>query len=389
MHDVVVIGAGPAGSIAAARLARSGHDVLLLEEHHAVGEPVHCTGLVGPEVFSEFALPESLILGRAGAVRFWGARGASVPVRSDRVAALVIDRRGLDQWLATDAVAAGAELRRGCRAERVAVGSDSVQVLTSAGPVHARSAILACGANYRFHRPLGLGRPGLFLQSAQIESRFSGLPEIEVRFGRHLAPGGFAWAVPIEREGSTFVRMGLMSVDRSRARFAAFAALMAERAGHDGAPLPAPRLKMLPLAPVPKTYAHRVVAVGDAAGLVKPTTGGGIYYGLISGGLAADTIGRGLSTNRLDERALSRYESRWKQRLGQEIRVGMAFRRIAAGLDDSSIDALVDLARVDGIVPLLQRTATFNWHRKAAVALLTHPAFRRIVFRSLTRPHTQ
>ena len=67
----------------------------------------------------------------------------------------------------------------------------------------------------------------------------------------------------------------------------------------------------------------------------------------------------------------------------------MAFRRIAAGLDDSSIDALVDLARVDGIVPLLQRTATFNWHRKAAVALLTHPAFRRIVFRSLTRPHTQ
>jgi flavin-dependent dehydrogenase len=127
--------------------------------------------------------------------------------------------------------------------------------------------------------------------------------------------------------------------------------------------------------------------VGDAAGLVKPTTGGGIYYGLISGTLAADVLEQGLSTGRLSERFLGRYESRWKERLGQEIRMGMAFRRIAAGLDDSSIDALVDLARVDGIVPLLQRTASFNWHRKAAVALLTHPAFRRIVFRSLTRTH--
>ena len=56
---------------------------------------------------------------------------------------------------------------------------------------------------------------------------------------------------------------------------------------------------------------------------------------------------------------------------------------VAAGLDDQAIDALVDLARVNGIVPLLQRTASFNWHRKAAVALLAHPAFRQIAFRSL------
>jgi hypothetical protein len=64
--------------------------------------------------------------------------------------------------------------------------------------------------------------------------------------------------------------------------------------------------------------------------------------------------------------------------------MGMAFRRVAAGLDDQAIDALVDLARVNGIVPLLQRTASFNWHRKAAVALLTNPAFRRVLTRSYT-----
>src|SRR5690606_986780 len=276
---------------------------------------------------------------------------------------VVIDRQALDAHLAERAAVSGAEIRTGCRAQRVTADARGVSILTDAGIVRARCAVLACGASYRFHREMGLGLPQAFLQSAQVESPFARLPEIEVRFGQAVAPGGFAWAVPIERQGLPYVRLGLMSVDRSRERFAAFAAAMTMRAGRTPAPIPAPRLKMLPLAPVPKTYAHRVVAVGDAAGLVKPTTGGGIYYGLISGSLAAEVVERGLATDRLDERALSRYESRWKKRLGQEIRVGLAFRRLAARLDDTSIDELVDLARVDGIVPLLQRTASFNWHR--------------------------
>ena len=390
MRDVVVIGAGPAGSFAATRLAAAGHDVLVLEEHEVVGQPVHCTGLVGAEAFAEFDLPRSLILGEAGGVRFWGARGESVPVQPGRVSAVVIDRGALDLHLANRAVTAGAELRRGCRAERVSVDDEGVSVTTNAGgpAITARAVVLACGASYRFHRPLGLGLPNAFLQSAQVETAFAQLPEIEVRFGRMIAPGGFAWAVPLERQGAAFVRLGLMSQDRSRERFEAFAALVSDRAGRDVHAIPSPRLKMLPLAPVPKTYGTRVLAVGDAAGLVKPTTGGGIYYGLISGALAADVLAHGLSRDRLDARSLARYEARWKQRLGQEIRVGMAFRRIAAGLDDQAIDALVDLARVNGIVPLLQRTASFNWHRKAAVALLTHPAFRRIAFKSFARSFT-
>jgi flavin-dependent dehydrogenase len=123
------------------------------------------------------------------------------------------------------------------------------------------------------------------------------------------------------------------------------------------------------------------VAVGDAAGLVKPTTGGGIYYGLLSGAIAVPVIDEGLRRNRLDAPFLARYERDWRRRLGQEIRVGLAFRRLAAGLTDESIDALITLARTDGVVALLQRTASFNWHRKAAVALLGHPSFRKLVLK--------
>jgi geranylgeranyl reductase family protein len=388
-RDVVVIGAGPAGALTAERLARRGHDVVVLEEHARPGVPVHCTGLLGLDAFAEFDLPKSLVLAHAGTARFWGAAGQSVAVRSGRVHAAIIDRAGLDALLAGRADAAGATVLTGCRAEAVEVETDGVRVTTRAfdRPIRARACVIACGANYRFHRPLGLGFPHLFLQSAQIETRLRApLPaEIEVRFGRDVAPGGFAWVVPFTRGAEPYARVGLMSETRSRQRFEAFVRILAARTGAVADPVGTPGLKMLPLGPVARTYADRVLAVGDAAGLVKPTTGGGIYYGMLSGALAADVLDDGLRSDRLHAGRLRRYETMWRRRLGPEIRVATAFRRLAARFTDATIDSIIDLARVDGVVPLLQDTASFNWHRKAAVALLGHPAFRRIVLKSWTR----
>jgi flavin-dependent dehydrogenase len=176
-----------------------------------------------------------------------------------------------------------------------------------------------------------------------------------------------------------------MTESRAGERFSGFLSSLYARAGVAADALPAPRLKMLPLGPVTRTYSDRVVAVGDAAGLVKPTTGGGIYYGMLSGTLAAETLDEGLRRNRLEGGSLRKYEARWRRRLGHEIRMGIAFRKIAARLSDESIDALIALGRANGVVPILQRTASFNWHRKAAVALLGHPSFRKIVFKSWSK----
>jgi geranylgeranyl reductase family protein len=381
VRDVVVIGGGPAGSTAAERLARHGLDVVLLEEHEAIGAPVHCTGLLGAEAFAEFDLPADLILGQTTAARFWGAAGQSVRVESERVRAAVIDRAALDRLLADRAAAHGVTIRLGCRVESLAITESGVRVTAPslADTVDARACVLACGANYRFHKPLGLGVPRLFLQSAQLEAPFPPVGDVQVRLGRAIAPGGFAWLVPLTRGGRSFARIGLMSETRGRERFAAAAAALCRGTDVRPADLGSPRLKMLPLGPVARTYADRVVAVGDAAGLVKPTTGGGIYYGLLSGAAAADTLAGALAADRLDAGSLRRYETRWRRQLGSEISAGLRFRQAAAGISDESIDALIELGRVNGVVPLLQKTASFNWHRKAALALLAHPAFRRIV----------
>jgi digeranylgeranylglycerophospholipid reductase len=391
VRDIIVIGAGPAGSVTADHLARAGHDVLILEEHSSVGLPVHCTGLLGDEAFAQFTLPRDLIFARAEAARFWGAGGQSVQVESGGVRASIIDRGGLDAFLARRAESSGAELRRDARVEAVDVSARCVQVRVRGveRALEARAVVVACGANYRFHKPLGLGMPESFLQSAQTEIDFPERPAIEVRFGRTVAPGGFAWLVPFKTGGSHRARIGLMSESRARERFSSLLRALLPDAASCGEPAQEacvePRLKMLPLAPISRTFGDRVLAVGDAAGLVKPTTGGGIYYGMLSGSMAAEALDDSLRRDRLEARSLAAYERSWRKQLGPEIRTGLRFRKIMARLSDDSIDALIDLATVNGVVPLLQKTASFNWHRKAAMALLGHPAFRHIALKSWTR----
>jgi digeranylgeranylglycerophospholipid reductase len=383
-RDIAVIGAGPAGALAAQTLADRGRDVVLLEEHVDVGAPTHCTGLLGHEAFDEFELPRRVILGVAESARFWGASGQSITVRSERISASVVDRRALDETLVERARAAGADVRTGSRVDRITIDSDGVLVTVGGGDreIRARAVVLACGANYRFHKGLGLGTPEVFLQSAQLEVPFPDSTDVEIQFGREVAPGGFAWLVPLRRGESSCARIGLMSETRSRERFRTFLGALMARAGLAASSCPEPRLKMLPLGPVVRTSGDRVLAVGDAAGLVKPTTGGGIYYGLISGRIAGEVLDEALASGRLDAPDLRAYDTRWRRRLGQEIRIGLAFRRLAARLTDESIDSLIELARVNGIVPLLQRTASFNWHSTAALALLSDASFRKLVLKS-------
>lgn len=386
LHDVAVIGAGPAGLTAARALAAAGHHVVVLEEHEAIGVPVHCTGVLGAAAFDEFDIPRDTILSTAHLARFVAADGSDVAVDAENARAAVVDRARFDQALASAARAAGAELRSGSRVRTIEIGGAAVTIgVDGAAAVSARACVLACGANYRFNRQLGLGAPRQYVQSAQLEYPLEGPDAVEVHLGREVAPGGFAWLVPFSRAGRSHTRVGLMCESRALHRFREFAARMRARFDADASSWPDPRLKILPLGPVSRTYATRLVAVGDAAGLVKPTTGGGIYYSLISGQIAAETLDEALQADDLRDIRLRRYEQDWRARLGADIRIGLAFRTLASRMSDRAIDAVVELARVDGIIPLLRQTADFNWHRQSALALLRHAQFRKILLSSLWR----
>ena len=240
--------------------------------------------------------------------------------------------------------------------------------------------ILACGANYAFQKRLGLGMPSTFLQSAQLELPADRLGDVEIHFGSEIAPKGFAWAVPVRRSYGTFARIGVMADGDAGRVFFADARAGARAVGGGGAGLAAPRRRMLPLASVKRTYADRVLAVGDAAGLVKPTTGGGIYYSVVSGEIAAEVLGRQLAADDLSASALREYEGGWRGRFQSEFTAQLALRFVAQRMRDADIDALFTLATTDGILPLVRQTARFNRHRDFILALLRHQPARRALF---------
>lgn len=381
-----MVGGGPAGLVSARGLAAAGHTVVLLEEHPVIGYPVHCTGLLGLDSFDELRLPRAPIRAVLNRAWFHGPGGEPIAVEADHIRAAVIDRGDFDAALAGEAAGCGAELRVDARVESIVVdrAGVSVRIAGERVPIRARVCVLACGANYRFNQTLGLGVASNIVQSAQAEVPFPISDHVDVYVGQDVAPQGFGWVVPFERNGAGSARVGLMCDHGARARFAAFA----ERVWRDrglGAAIPEPRVKALPLAPAGPTYAERVVAVGDAAGLVKPSTGGGIYYGLLSGTIAAEVLGDALRQDALGRGPLGAYEKRWSDRLRPDIRAGLTFRRLLSRLDERGIRAIFNLARVDGVVPLLKQTGDFNWHRRAVIALLRHSGFRRAVLSSLWR----
>src|ERR1700730_17282103 len=379
--DVVIVGGGPAGLYAGLRLARAGWAVELFEEHRAVGEPVHCTGVLARDAFDVFGLSADVVLNELTTVRFHAPSGETVEYSTPDVEAVVIDRLQFDRRLADEAARVGVRMRR-ARVTALDIGRDHVTVTADGVQTRARVCVLACGASYALQRRLGLGLPGLMLQSAQLELPADRLGPVEVHFGADVAPGGFAWAVPVQRATRMCVRVGVMCDGDASRHFWRLLGAITPRWGVQMPEGCSPRQKVLPLAPIKRTYGDRVLVLGDAAGLVKPTTGGGIYCSLVSAEIAADTLAAALTSDQLHGAALAAYETAWRKRLGSELRWQLILRRIAQRLSDSDIDRLFELAQTDGIMPLMRRTAAFNHHREFIVALLKHPPARRVLFRA-------
>ena len=380
--DVLVVGGGPAGLYAAERLARRGVSTLVCEEHGLVGDPVHCTGVLATESFDMLGLPREATLNALTTARFVSPSGIAISHTTPTPLAAVIDRGVFDRALATRAAAAGAELRNGLRVSVVETGPTAVRAQVGDDWVTARLLILACGANYAFQRRVGLGLPRGYLHTAQRELPAGRLGDVEMHFGREVAPDGFAWTVPVVRDGGTFVRVGVMTSRDPVGCYTRMLNRVADAWGIEDLQQP-PRQKILPLGAIDRTYADRTLVVGDAAGLVKPTTGGGIHYSVWSAALAADVAVDALAADRLDAAALASYERQWRDRLGEEFAEQRSLRDLATRLSDQEINELFDLARTDGIMPIVRKTAQFNHHRHLIRALLRHPPARKILFRSV------
>jgi flavin-dependent dehydrogenase len=112
--------------------------------------------------------------------------------------------------------------------------------------------------------------------------------------------------------------------------------------------------------------------VGEAAGHIKATTCGGIYYGMLTAAMAAEVLDEALKEDQLDASFLSTYERRWRGLLEEEIKVGLKLRRAFHFASDSILDHLISLAGKNGITKLIQDKANFDWHQDLIQEVFRH-----------------
>ena len=364
------------GSYVAYKLAEAGHGVVVLEQKERVGEAVCCTGIISQECVSSFAIDDSVILRRANSARLFSPSGKLLKLWREETQACILDRTAFDMAIASRAQASGAEYALDSLVTDIRVGDDGVTVeVARQGErlnFEARTAVIATGFGSGLIERLGLGKVGDFVVGAQADVETFGVDEVEVYFGREIAPGFFAWLVPTS---SSRARVGLLS-RRSPGEY--LKKLMSSLVAEEKVVSAEAELSYggIPLKPLARTYSDRLLVVGDAAGQVKPTTGGGIYYGLLCAGIAADTLHRALHKDDLSAGSLARYKREWRKKLKRELEIDYYARKFYERLSDRQIDHIFDIIESNNIAQDLLKAEdlSFDWHSKAILRLMGHRA---------------
>ncbi|MBI2866570.1 MAG: NAD(P)/FAD-dependent oxidoreductase [Chloroflexi bacterium] len=378
MDDCLVVGAGPAGSHLAYLLARQGHRVTVLEQQDRVGKGSRCTGVLGAECLERFPAAKEAVVRESPSATFYSPQGQALTVHQRPTPAWVVDRNLLDTALALQAETAGARYLLGTRASDLEVTTDGVTALVQKGGesqlLRAKVVVIANGFASALPQKVGMGKLPDVVMGAQAEVLLAGSAGVEVYLGQDLAPGFFAWLVPTY-PGRAW--LGLFS----RSQPKTYLGRLLQQLWEQGR-LASPQAGMshwgIPLRPRPHTCSLRALVVGDAAGQVKPTTGGGIYYGLLCAELAADTLHQSLVEEDLSAARLKQYEKRWKALIGRELQVGYYARRLYERLSDSQIERLFSALQGNGLHhSLLQaQDFSFDWHASFILRAMGQAALR-------------
>jgi geranylgeranyl reductase family protein len=380
MYDVLVIGAGPSGCTAARDLALAGWKVGVLEQNRRLGGPVNCSGVISIEAFQRHDLPENLIRHTLQTLDFHSPGHFRWRYVASRPLAYALDRSRLDQLLGSRAGSAGADLLLDHRVTDIEPAPKGIVIRVHTRenavpiPFHARSVIVATGAGVPLLHRLNWGSSPQTLLGVQTEVLLDAR-SVEVHLGRKWAPEGFAWVIPI---GEGMAKVGLLCHRDGPQYLRRFLERRDIRSRLKGEPATI-LCSVLPLGFLPHSYGDRILVVGEAAGHVKATTCGGIYYGMLTARMAAEVLHEALREDRLDGPRLSIYEKRWRCLLEEEIKVGLMLRRAFRFAGDSILDRLVSLASKDGIAQLIQDKADFDWHRGLIRDVFRHGSIRSIL----------
>ena len=372
-YDLVVVGAGPAGSVAASTAAAKGLGTLVVERRKKVGIPVQCGEFLptpkecmdllphSPRIAKLCAVPKGLIMNTCSVLRLISPLGGvfEFPMRAN-----VLDRARFDLGLAEEAVRQGADM---LLSTIVKHRSAENELLVSDGrterTLRARVVIGADGPRSVVAQSMGcVYRTETRDMAVSTQYRMTGVDSdeyaTEMYFGRKVAPGGYAWIIP-KGEGVANVGLGLRRVYAAEGMSARD--YLERFIGHH--PIASMKLKnarvvdrisaLIPVGgPKQRTWCSNAILAGDSAGHVMASNGGGIPTALGAGEMAGisavDFVKQGVT--------LSRYERRWKNEMGRELSSAKAVLEVADQLmfSDTLTDTCMRLAGENRLSELIR-----------------------------------
>ena len=343
MQDVIVVGAGPAGSMAALELARRNYDVKVFESRAAPGVPQHCTGLVSEKTFGMLGVePETInVLHNAEAVF---PNGETLSLHSKAPFGVMIDRTDLDRKLAEAAQDAGALYSFNDRYITHTVGLQ-VGVDCKSGTHRAKMVVGADGPRSAVAMSLGENSPKEYLRGfqADLDYQMEDQDTLRIFMGNNVAPGFFAWEIPC----GEFTRIGLCTSMTSAPPSEYLSDFLINRGLKDKV------IKvysgLIPVGGRQYICGDRCALIGDAACQVKPLSGGGLYPMCKARGHLVETVSKCLDADTLSQRDLSEYDRACKKDFGGDLAKAYSMRKKYVKLSDEDFNRFYEYLRKNDV----------------------------------------
>jgi digeranylgeranylglycerophospholipid reductase len=367
-YDVVVVGAGPAGTAAARECAMLGLSTLCIEEHGTIGYPVQCAGLLSTAAFAECRVSsERSVLNRVTGARVISGTGSELLIDAKVTKAVVVDRGTLDREMAKAAAEAGAEFRLKTAVYDVHDATVFTRGVYGHEEIKFTVLIAADGPQSSIARVYGMQRARIFLAGIQADMPGECDPRF-VEIYPDASPEFFGWSVPT---GPSRIRVGLCGRTRVNERFLLFIRRFGTSVSHFVT-------GTLPLGVMPKTYGHRTLFVGDAAGFPKPTSGGGIYTGVRSARHAAAVAADICRQGNAGDAALADYERRWQEDFGRELELGYRLFLLRQKMPVKDTGALLQAFNTPSILRTIEEFGDIDRPGTLTKKLLMNPAILRL-----------
>lgn len=361
-YDVIIVGAGPVGNYTAYLLSKKGLDVGLFERNSEIGKNINCTGIISDKCYKKLGIEKSILVNSIHSIKAFSPSGNTVSYYSNEPIAYTIDRKKFDIYLNNKANQEGVRTYLNANVKKVLVDSNSFKIHVDINGEHLEfnSKIGVIATGYNIDSVYKVNFKGNYSYGIQTTGIVKDIKDVEIYFGNSFAPGSFGWVTPYK---DSEVMIGIIVNKNPKRFFKNFIEypLISNRikVNENGT-----KCSLLPIGMNFKTYDNRVLIVGEAAGQIKSTTGGGIYFGIICSEIAVKTILKSFGMSDFSTKVLREYQLLWRKEIGPELKAGKILREIFSRLSDRQIDILVDIASKDGVMPVIEKT-DFDWHRDA------------------------